>query len=119
MSSDPRQKLLDAFQVSVPLVQRILLTLRQQTEDAVAVLAALERGVTIARAWAPSLDRQVERATASLELSIYRAGHSFQEVSFLSAVQESRLRQLIAGDVPTPEERDRLKAVLPDWRPGQ
>jgi hypothetical protein len=40
-----RQRLIDALQTAAPLAQRLHVTARQQTADAMALLNALERAV--------------------------------------------------------------------------
>jgi hypothetical protein len=117
--SDPRQKIVDSFQTAIPLAQRVVVTLRQQLEDATAILAALERGIAIMRTWAPPVDRDHHaRTTSNLELALLRAGHAVQDAAFLAAIPEHRVRALVAGDAPTATEREELMRLLPDWRPG-
>jgi hypothetical protein len=58
------------------------------------------------------------RDTSLLGSAVMRSGRTTGEIAFLAGLDEARLRHLMAGVRPSPQERDSLRDALPDWRPA-
>jgi hypothetical protein len=58
------------------------------------------------------------RDTARLGSAVMRSGRTTGEIAFLAGLDEARLRHLMGGATPSPQERDSLRDALPDWRPA-
>ena len=56
------------------------------------------------------------RDVADLAVAIVRSGKTIDNIAFLAGLSVPRLRELMAGAVPTETETTRLTAALPDWR---
>jgi hypothetical protein len=117
MDHTRHQQLIDQLQAALPLLGRLRVTSAQQQQDVAAALAALERAVALLRTPAP-LRPDGARRTPDLRLALLRSGHAVPEVAFLAGIPEARLRNLLSGDAPTPEERAALGRVLSDWNPN-
>lgn len=107
------QQLVDAFTTAIPRLQLILQSAQRQHDDAAAVLDALAHASTLLR---PPTHPNGGRTVQNLEIAIVRSGRTVQEIAFLTAISEARIKSIAAGDAATAEEAKLLTTALPDWK---
>jgi len=111
-----QQTLVDKLQIVIPLLQRVTVTLRQQSLDVASALAAAEAIATGIRPPLPPVSRD---RTSSLELAIVRSGRTTEAIAHLTGIPIGRLTAIIGGAEPANFEEAALRHVLPDWKGGR